>query len=151
PGADLFQKNCAACHEHAIDRAPPRLVLALMSPSSIVHALSDGAMRAQGSQLSDQDRISIAEYLTGKPVTSRSDMAEPPRCVGEAAKFDVNEPPAYPGWGLTANNARAIPAAAGLDRRRLSDIRLKWAVSLPDAIRVRSEPALAGGAVYVGS
>ncbi len=147
----IFQQNCAACHEHAIDRAPPRLVLALMSPSSIVHALSDGAMRAQGSQLSDQDRVSIAEYLTGKPVTSRSDMAEPPRCVGAAAKFDAEEPPAFPGWGLTANNARSIPAAAGLDRHRLDELRLKWAVSLPDAIRVRSEPALAGGAVYVGS
>jgi polyvinyl alcohol dehydrogenase (cytochrome) len=152
PGADIFRDNCAACHEHSIDRAPPRLVLALMSPSSIVHALIDGSMRNQGSKLSEQERIAVAEYVTHRSISSTSETPEPPRCTDSALKFDFGETPVFPGWGLSTNNARAIPAAvAGLDKHRISELALKWAIAFPSAIRLQSQPALAGGAIYVGS
>jgi polyvinyl alcohol dehydrogenase (cytochrome) len=152
PGNDLFREHCAACHERAVDRAPPRLVLALMSPASIVHALEDGPMRAQGSSLTAQQKVTVAEYITQKSISTASEIPDPPLCSGAALKFDTHEPPVFPGWGLSPGNGRAIPdSTAMLDRSQLARLQLNWVLALPSAIRVRSEPALAGGAVYVGS
>ncbi|GIX31253.1 MAG: cytochrome CBB3 [Porticoccaceae bacterium] len=53
---------------------------------------------------------------------------------------------------MTADNRRAIPTSrAGLAAADLSRLRLAWVFGLPDAVRFRSHPALAGGAVYLGS
>lgn len=53
---------------------------------------------------------------------------------------------------MTLANTRFIPSAvSGLSPENVGGLRLKWAISFPDALRVRSEPAIAGGALYVGS
>jgi polyvinyl alcohol dehydrogenase (cytochrome) len=49
-------------------------------------------------------------------------------------------------------NTRKIPRdVSGLDSGNVSQLRLKWAFGFPDAMRARSAPAIAGGALYVGS
>jgi polyvinyl alcohol dehydrogenase (cytochrome) len=151
-GAELFRGTCSRCHENAMDRAPPQAVLALLSPSSIVRALTEGAMRSQGSGLSAADKVQVAEYLTNQKFDAQHAVAGPPTCAAGAAKFDVGEPPAFTGWGVSLHNTRTIPAElAGVDRHNVSRLRLKWVLGFPDAVRNRSEPALAGGALYVGS
>jgi hypothetical protein len=37
-----------------------------MSPSFIVEALTSGMMKAQGSALTSEERVALAEYLTGR-------------------------------------------------------------------------------------
>jgi polyvinyl alcohol dehydrogenase (cytochrome) len=153
-GAELFSRICAACHENAVDRAPPQTILAMMSPSSIVRALTDGAMRSQGSTLSATDKTLVAEYLTNRKLDPHAgkSIAGPAKCKGSFANFDTLEPPVFSGWGITPHNTREIPEnLAGLEPANLQRLRLKWVVGLPDALRNRSEPALAGGALYVGS
>jgi polyvinyl alcohol dehydrogenase (cytochrome) len=151
-GAELFRSNCARCHESAVERAPPQAVLALMSPSSIVRALTEGAMRSQGNGLSAADKVLVAEYLTHQKFDAKQVAAGPPACAVGSAQFDLSEPPAFAGWGVTLHNLRRIPGElAGIDRHNVGTVRLKWAVGFPDAVRNRSEPALAGGALYVGS
>jgi polyvinyl alcohol dehydrogenase (cytochrome) len=151
-GAELFHQSCAACHENVVDRAPPQAVLALMSPSSVVRALTEGAMRSQGGRLSAADKVLVAEYLTNQKFDAQRAVVGPPNCRAEAAKFDATEPPVFAGWGVSPHNTRMIPhALARLDQAQLERLRLKWVIGLPDALRNRSEPALAGGALYVGS
>ncbi len=54
------------------------------------------------------------------------------------------------GWGL--DNSRFIPAdIAGLAAAEVPNLKLKWALEFPGAIRARSQPTIAYGAVYVGS
>jgi polyvinyl alcohol dehydrogenase (cytochrome) len=109
-------------------------------------------MRAQGSGLSAADKVLVAEYLTNQKFDAQRAAVGPPRCSARAATFDMTEPPAFTGWGISLRNTRLIPAAlAGIDRHSLQRLRLKWVIGFPDAIRNRSEPALAGGALYVGS
>jgi polyvinyl alcohol dehydrogenase (cytochrome) len=74
-----------------------------------------------------------------------------PRCTGAAARFDVGEPPRFDGWGLDRNNSHAIPTAlAGLTAGNVGRLRLKWAFAFPQALDMRSQPALAGGAIFAG-
>jgi polyvinyl alcohol dehydrogenase (cytochrome) len=152
PGPKLFKAHCAACHEHGLNHAPPVVILNMMSPTSIHDALTKGAMRVQSSKLKDAEKIQVAEYLSGKKLADVAQQPPPPRCAAAAAAFDFNQPPVFAGWGLTPGNTREIPqAVAGLDATSAPHLRLKWAFAFPDSLRARSHPALAGGALYVGS
>lgn len=152
PGAPIFKTHCAACHEHAVDHAPAVSILTLLSPAAIERILTTGPMRVQAEGLSDREKRLVAEYLSGKKGSAASPNGLPPPCRGQAAAFDFGEPPAFSGWGLTPGNKRLIDAPrAGVSKQNVGRLRLKWAFGFPDAVRARSEPALAGGAIYVGS
>lgn len=150
-GEAIYNSVCASCHENGIPKAPSRSMLGYMSPGTIHHALTEGIMQQQASELSPADKVAVVEFLTGrKPGTGRA--ALPPRCTAETASFDVNSPPALSGWGFTPDNRREIPSrVAGIDRENAGRLSLAWVMAFPDAVRARSHPAAAGGAIYVGS
>jgi len=150
-GAKVYAEHCAVCHEHGVNRAPVVYHLRMMMTETIYRALSAGAMRLQAQSLSDQDKHAVAYFLSG--IQSAKDVKlAPPACQGKAAHFDFDNPPAYPGWGMTLANTRFAPkSVTGLDSHNVSRLRLKWALGFDGASRVRSEPALAAGAIYIGS
>jgi polyvinyl alcohol dehydrogenase (cytochrome) len=151
-GGEIYLQNCASCHENGVGHAPQRNLFPYMSPQSIYRALTDGAMKAQGQGLSDADKVAVAEFLSTRKITSAAQAAEPPKCQGKAAEFDVADPPAFSGWGLEPSNARFIPGAvADLDKAQVGRLHLKWAVAFPNATQARSQPTPAGGALYIGS
>jgi polyvinyl alcohol dehydrogenase (cytochrome) len=150
-GEEIFKTVCAVCHEHAAGHAPAVFILKIMTPASIYRTLTSGAMRVQAQNLSDADRRAVAEYLAGKSVAADSKL-EPPPCDGAAARFNWSEPPPFLGWGLDAGNSRYIDdTTAGIDSHNVTRLKLKWALGFDGAVRARSQPALAGGAIYVGS
>lgn len=150
-GADAFRRVCAECHEHAVARAPPVANLRFMSSGTIYRALSSGAMKLQAQNLSDEQKRAVAEYLAGRKVGASSGTGTP-LCPAAVAKFDYGEPPPFQSWGLTVENTRFIPAdVSRLSGQNVGTLRLKWAMSFADALRVRSQPSLAAGALFVGS
>jgi polyvinyl alcohol dehydrogenase (cytochrome) len=152
PGGQLYTKICASCHEQGLNRAPHRSMLLLMSPGSIYRAMTKGVMQAQSSAMSDADKVAVAEFLARRPMSDELASTQPPQCVGEAAAFDYGEPPIFTGWGLTPASTHAITVeTAGLNKQNIGTLKLKWAFAYPGALRARSAPALAGGALYVGS
>ncbi|MFZ8927494.1 MAG: PQQ-binding-like beta-propeller repeat protein, partial [Candidatus Nanopelagicales bacterium] len=75
-----------------------------------------------------------------------------PACTGDNAKFDLDRPPTLAGWGMTTANTRHVSQdVAGLAAQDVPTLRLKWAFAFHGASRARSQPTLAGGAVFVGS
>jgi len=151
-GREIYQQNCAGCHESGAGRAPLRFVLLQLAPRAIREALTNGAMRLQGSGLSPAQKTAVAEYLTATK-SSAEPPAPPPyrRCTGAAARFDFAQPPAYDGIGLNPSGDHAMPdRVAGLSPDQVGKLRLKWAFAVPDATRLRSQPALAGGALTFG-
>jgi polyvinyl alcohol dehydrogenase (cytochrome) len=150
-GGAVYKQACAACHDARLPRAPDPYILRVMPPSAIYRALTTGAMRAQGDALQDEDKRAVAEYLSGRALTTASQL-EPPACVQEAAQFDADEPPVYPAWGLDAANTRYVSTRqAGIDPGNVGSLRLEWALGFDGATKARSQPALASGALYVGS
>src|SRR5579859_5248057 len=149
-GAEIYATVCSACHEQGLNRAPQRAMLQLMTPESIDLALTQGVMRPQGAGLTAADKRMIAEYLAGRPIGA--EVKGPLRCKAGASPFDIREPPPFAGWGLTPESSHAIPThVAGIDRSNVGRLELKWSLAFPNAIRARSQPAIAGGAIFVGS
>ena len=149
PGAALYQEHCANCHQGGVSRAPHLTWLEMMTPQALVASMADGLMRPQSAHLSATQHIQIAEYLSRARYAAQAPSAAPV-CVGEAARFDLSRPTPRVGWGH--DTARFVDAqTAQLTAADLGNLRLKWAFAFPNALRARSHPAIALGAVFVGS
>ncbi len=151
-GGEIYLKTCAGCHDEGVGRAPQRRMFTYMSSQSIYHALTDGAMKPMAASLTQEDRVAVAEFLSRQKMGDASQSAEPPMCEAKAVAFNYGEPPVLAGWGLQRTNTRFVPTAvAGISKANVAKLHVKWAVAFPNAMNVRSQPAFAGGAIYVGS
>lgn len=151
PGAAVYHAHCQLCHEGQAPKAPSRTFIEMMTPESIYRALTIGIMRAPAAGLSGEDKRHVAEYLSGLPFGAPAPPTAP-RCIGEAAHFDAALTPDIVGWGFNGENTHFIPAAsARLPAADIPRLKLKWTFAYPGAVRTRSRPTFAFGALYVGS
>jgi polyvinyl alcohol dehydrogenase (cytochrome) len=151
-GAALFDRHCAACHVGSdIGRAPDRKALAERTPESILDALVTGPMAVQGAALSDAERRTLSEYLTGRRLgTDPRPTAQ--RCAAGPASADLAAGPRWNGWGADLTNTRFQSAdQARVPADRVANLRLKWAFGFPGASSARAQPAVAGGRLFGGS
>lgn len=149
-GAPLYAEHCASCHEGGVSRAPHLIWLEMMTPQALLASMAQGTMMAQSAHLSDEERRHIAEYLAYARFDDQAPSTPAPACTGEAGQFDLSRPTPKVGWGH--DTARFVNAeTAGLTADDLPQLQLKWAFAFPNALRARSHPAIALGAVFVGS
>jgi polyvinyl alcohol dehydrogenase (cytochrome) len=114
--------------------------------------MDGGVMQVQGHTLSPGDRRTVAEFLSDRPFSAQEETVPLLHCTGDALTFDYDAPPFASGWGIDSGNNRLIPGdVARLSAEDLPRLELKWAFAYPNALRARSQPTLAGGALYVGS
>lgn len=149
-GGSVWSETCAACHDTGAARAPARLILQQMTPEAIYKVLTAGVMVPMVETLDDTQKKAVAQYVAGRPFGAQA-AAPTPQCDGSAAAFDRGAPTSYPYWGVDPGNSHLIPAdIAGVTPANVGDLELKWAFAVPNATRVRSQPAFAGGAVIFG-
>ena len=154
----LFEEQCATCHgtTSIVPNAVSREAIRSFSPERVLVALTTGAMVANASGLSEEEKRGLAEYLTGRPfgnAADRSAEAMPNRCADD---MPMGDPSVGPQWnGMSPDpttSARFQPAAAaGLTAEQLPRLRRKWAFGFPDGSSLRGQPTVAGGRVFVGS
>ncbi len=156
-GFALFQAHCTGCHGNpAVERAPSPDTIRAMQPERIHAALaSGGPMAAQGEALSEPQRRSIAEFMSGRPLGSAAlgaaaAMANP--CRRNPPLADPASGPMWNGWSTDGANRRFQPAAmARIAARDVPRLRLKWAFGYPAGVSSNAEPTIVAGRLYVGS
>src|SRR6202044_823437 len=66
PGAALYTQRCAQCHDHPVDRIPPRAFLGIVkTPEQVVTALTSGVMQPMAAGLNADQIKSLAVFITG--------------------------------------------------------------------------------------
>ena len=151
PGHQVYKQTCAACHDGAMPKAPHEAMISMMTPEAIMRAMTTGIMKENAAALDDEQKVQVAEYLSGKKI-GEVKIAEPPRCHSDRSVFDVADLPVGRNWGLSIQNTRLIPPdARPIAKADYPALKLKWAFAYPGANRARSQPSLAGGAVHVGA
>ena len=150
PGEGLYQENCGSCHNGGVYKAPHRMFLGMMAPDAILASMDGGIMAEQANSLSAAQKRAVAEHIAGRSLDAEVIELPPPVC--ENKSLDLSQPPLQKGWGVDYRNSRFQPAATGgLTASDASSLELKWAFAYPNAIQARSQPAVAGGTVFVGS
>jgi len=149
-GSAVFTDHCATCHAAGDQRTPSVAALRQRTPEAILDALVTGAMRQQGSDLTDAERRAVAAFLGGGTAAA-SASSDTARCANPAP-FDPAQGASWKGWGPDSSNARFQSAAqAGLTPENTPKLKLKWALGFPGANTARAQPTVAGGRVFVGS
>jgi len=148
-GKAVFYRSCAMCHRpNSGTRAPRPAVLHEMSQGAILRALESGAMQAQGAMLTSAEREAVANYLgrpDAAPPRTRSGWCANPTLWSESGA-------AWNGWSPGMDNSRfQTGSAAGLSRREIPRLKLKWAFGFPNDSSVNSQPTVFAGHVFVGS
>ena len=151
PGRALFRGHCAVCHDRGAAGAPPTLTLGMLGARSIHGALTSGRMRAQGQALSDGERRTLAEYLSGERLDASPGRA-PKACEPQKRWFEASNRAVGIGWGIDAENTRLIPASeAGLSAADVPALQLRWSFAFPGASHAIAQPLVAGSGLFVGS
>jgi polyvinyl alcohol dehydrogenase (cytochrome) len=165
-GAVIYREHCASCHEGKVARAPNRVALGKISQEAIQIALSSGAMKSQGADLTSEQIDAISAYLSNshsgfggidvgvpRDVVSGSVMIDP--CLGETglAPFAPDTGlPHWNGWGVDVTQHRfQSEAMAGLSADDVPRLKLKWAFGYEDSNQAYAQPTAVGGRIFVGS
>ncbi len=149
PGKSHYDKACASCHEGAVARAPHREMLYMLSPEAHYAAMTEGLMVQQASTLTDLERIEVAEFLGGMAMGSAID-ADIPSC-DKTIEFDVEDRPEFGNWGSDRNQRNLSSLEAGISQDNVHKLAPLWSLGFPNANRMRSQPTLAGGYLFVGT
>ena len=149
PGKSIYDKACASCHEGAVARAPHREMLYMLPPEAHYAALTEGLMTAQASGLTDSERRQVSEFLAGMPMGSAK-ISEIQSC-DFVPVFNAADSPDFGNWGIDANKRCISDKNSGIAPGAVKRLEPAWSVGFPNSNRMRSQPTLAGGYLFVGT
>jgi polyvinyl alcohol dehydrogenase (cytochrome) len=151
-GAQLYKKHCAACHEAGTGaRVPTLAALKEKTTGSIMKAMESGVMRQHAAALGRAERMALSSWLgkNGAAPIASGQLAN--RCAADSG-LSPSSAGTWSGWGAGATNWRFQTAReAGLTASDVPGLKLKWAFGVPEATTMRSQPAVYGGRVFLGT
>ena len=151
PGEAVFANSCASCHSSAQSgRTPSAFMLSTLSPQAILASLESGIMRAEGSKLSAEQRLAVAEGLSGRTLGTTT-LPEEAYCANRGyLDLDTNDISFMGFGGNYAGTGMQAAQAAGLSADQVSDLELQWAFAMPGVSQVRSKPTVVADTVIFG-
>jgi polyvinyl alcohol dehydrogenase (cytochrome) len=145
-GAQIWAQRCSACHDHAQDRIPPRVLIATTrAPEDIIDTLTLGAMRPQATGLTADQIRSIAVYLTGRQPSPR---ASPDANPCPAPADPALSPHDWRSWGRDLVSSRYQPDG-GLSAAQVPKLKLRWTFAFPGRAAF-GQPAVVGNMILAG-
>jgi len=170
-GEAIFRRVCAACHlglaemgaeagvnpyaGTGLGHALPRELLHTYPPEAILNALTNGKMQPQGAALTPAERRAVAEYASGRSFGAKPldpAIEDGKACAHAVPMSDPERGPGWNGWGNGVANTRfQSRERGGLTAADLPHLELKWAFGFANVASVRSQPAVAGGRIFVAS
>ena len=151
PGAAVYAKYCASCHDQVDARIPTRDSLTQMSPARILRTLDFGLMMSIASPIKRDDREAVAKFLgTG------ADDINPPAsafCKPVGRKImSAGTRESWSGWSPDSANTRYQRAtSAGLKAADVGKLELKWAFGFAGDVTAFAAPTIVNGTMFVGS
>lgn len=155
-GRKAFDQACAGCHSDTpIPRAMSPAQMAELPPEKIFKAQTQGMMLLQASGLTEIEQRALAIYVSkiswGSVKEEKADEKLTQCDASPALAADTLDEPHWSGWGLDLDNTHFQPIErAGLTAADLKNLELKWAFGYAGATTVTTQPAVAGGRIYLG-
>ena len=109
-GEAVYQQRCAACHDSANPRVPPRDELKKLSVTRILRALDFGEMNNVASKLRQDEREAVASYL-GVPGGNVQFPAKA-YCADRTVRLTGHGKTEWNGWSPALTNTRYQPGDA---------------------------------------
>jgi polyvinyl alcohol dehydrogenase (cytochrome) len=147
-GEAVYQKRCAACHDHPSETIPPRESLKQLSVARILRTLDFGVMINIAYVLNRDEREAVASYLG----VDKPDLPVPAQayCSDRTVTIGASPSPLWNGWGPDATNTR-YTTSSGITLNQTSKLKLKWAYAFEGDVSAFGAPTVLGRTLFVGS
>ena len=143
--AKIFSESCMGCHSGGTPRAPHSTTFSAMSADYILETLN-GVMQSQAEGLTDEEKINLAEFISGGSVSSN--LPEPNFCKIGLSAINFSNKNSYSQWGYDKENTRN--STSNINSKNLDKLKLKWVFAFPGATRSRSQPSVSGNVIFIG-
>jgi len=107
-------------------------------------------MTIQAQALDQEQKVLVAGFLAGE-AGEQLDWITPAMC-DSGKEVEIGDI-AISGWGLRGvRNHRFLPEdVAGISKKSVGKLKLKWAFAYPEQTQARSQPVVAGDTIFTGS
>ena len=125
-----------------------------MPPERVLAAMETGSMITMANDRTAAERRAIAEFLTGKSLSTPLVTTPPPRAMCTRRDRARSIRGAGPRGRLGPRHLEhAVPGrrTAGLAAADVPKLKLKWAFAFPGDLQSYAQSTIAGGRVFVGS
>jgi polyvinyl alcohol dehydrogenase (cytochrome) len=150
PGKVLYQKACAACHDHPAEtRSPAFATLRGMRYGSIDFALTEGKMQVQAAGIDAAQRTQLIDYLVGRDMPDDSWLARM-MCTDSRKNVNLDAAATVAGFGFDKLNHRALTTQqTGLKTADFPHLELAWAMGFPRATTMRAQSVVVGSTLFL--
>jgi polyvinyl alcohol dehydrogenase (cytochrome) len=149
-GSDVYEKRCAACHDHPYDRIPPRAALQQLSRTRILRTLDFGLMMSVAYPMGREEREAVAKFLGTADVETKPPASA--MCGSSRAPLSSSGAANWNGWSPSLANTRyQTSEMAGLGIAQVPQLKLKWAYGFADDVTAFAAPTVLKGTLFVGS
>lgn len=143
-GESIYEQRCAACHDNPVNRIPPKIVIGMLPPDTVVTALTQGKMQSMAAGLTADQIKSVATYLTGAiPGLSPKPVSNVCASPGEPVRIGAHD---WPSVDRDPGGSRFQPRP-GLRPEDIPRLRLKWAFAFGHASP--GPPVIAGNRLFL--
>lgn len=153
-GATIFGNVCLACHGKVEEAMPPEM-LRQLTPEKIYQSITSGTMKEEAASLTDEQKIAIAEWVSGRQLnsTQRGDAQAMSNVCADHPPVKDLLAPSWNGWSpdMTTNARYQRADAAALSPAAVARLELKWAFGLPGTSSAYGQPTVVDGRVFIGS
>jgi streptogramin lyase len=148
-GGALYAQHCDACHSQPDMKAPELATLKKMPFTRVARSLEFGMMMQQAAHLSSDERYAIARYLSSANTQARNEWIAQESCESGGMP-NISAPPTA-NWGFGNGNRRSLESGVGIAPDNVGALDLQWALAVPGATEMRSQPVAAGGVLFMGT
>lgn len=147
-GEAVYQRRCAACHDHPTETTPPRAALKQLSVARILRTLDFGVMINIAYVLTRDEREAVASYLG----VDRPDAPVPQQayCSDRTVNIGASPKPVWDGWGPDPTNTR-YTTSSGITLNQTGKLKLKWAYAFEGDVTAFGAPTVLGSTLFIGS
>ena len=155
-GADVFQANCAYCHNRNLPRMPTRDQLLERSVKEVYSTITSGIMAPYSRGLSPAERRSVSEYVTGEKLgdyaSGAAAIPQEAYCANRVKNPVKNSDSGWNSWGNDSANTRfQTTEKAGLTASDIPNLKYKWAFGVPAVSSMSGQPTIADGRLFFGT
>ncbi len=145
-GAALYASRCAACHDHASGRVPPKVLISVTrAAEDVIDTLTLGVMRTQAAGLSPAQISALAIYITGKEPQPRAAPDANPCPTGSEPVLSFGD---WRSWGRELASWR-YQGEPGFTAAQVPQLKLRWTFAYPGRAAF-NQPAVVGDLVLTG-
>lgn len=151
PGAGVYQKSCATCHDNpGATRAAALSAIKQMTPTRIRDVITTGVMAPMAASLNEKEKTDLIAWLTAGQASASASWTDTLMCTTDKRAVSASASVVANGFGVDANQTRSLTAAqAGLSKAQLANLDVVWSIAFPGQGAGTGASVLSDGTIFI--